>query len=98
MADFFNDPDYPNRPQHPDYWRLVNVVNYFDGEAVEGAKDLDDVLDGIVDAESLTYMAQGRALRLTQATGIPAGPLAGIWIDAFAAGVKFQQEGGHQPG
>lgn len=96
MADFFDDPDFPDRPQHRDYWRLVNAVNYFDGEALEGGKDVDEIIGSMIDTASVTYMARQRALRLAQATGLPEGPAAGLWIDAFICGVKFQQDGGHQ--
>lgn len=96
MADFFDDPQHPDRPQHPDYWRLVDAVNYFDGESNEGGKELDEVLVGFVDPDSATYMAIQRALRVNRVTGVPTQPLASMWLDAFVAGVKFQQDGGHQ--
>lgn len=109
MNDFFRDPSYPDRPQHPDFWRMVSVVNKLDGEAVEGGLKTAEILADIVDTDSLTYMATQRTLRLrghlqrtdprlraAMENPVTAAAMAALWLDAFAAGVLFQNEGGHQ--
>lgn len=98
MNDFFADPDYPDRPQHPDFHRLMGVVAYLDGQAVEGNKPADEVAAQVVDMESLEYMAIQRAIRASQITGLPVPTLASLYLDGFVTGVFFQREGGHRDG
>lgn len=97
MSEFFDDPRYPERPQHLDFARLVGVVNYLDGETSEGGRSFDEVVSQFVDAESLTYMAVQRARRVAAATGIDEAVLATLFIDGFCAGVRFEREGGQRP-
>ena len=42
MAEFIdplNDPRFPGRPQHPDFWVIVDALNALGGSATEGGKD-----------------------------------------------------------
>lgn len=98
MSDFFRDPDYPDRPQSQDYWRLVELVNKFDGDATEGDRGMDEIAGDYIDPEALTYTAIQRALRMEMASGgaVSAQYLAPIWLEAFLVGVAFQQAGGHR--
>lgn len=98
MSDFFRDPDFPDRPQSQDYWRLVEVVNKFDGDASEGSRDLEAIAAEHVDPDAVTYMAIQRGLRMEMATagGVSAHHVAPIWIEAFLSGVAFQKAGGHR--
>lgn len=63
MEDPLNDPRHPRRPQHPDFWRLVSAVNYLDGEATEGDKEVTEIVGKFIDPESLLYMGEQRVLR-----------------------------------
>lgn len=99
MSDPLNDPRFPKRPTHPDFWRMSEVVLQHDGEATEGNLPLDQIVKDTVDPESLTYFAMQRAGMLCQKSGLPESlvPVLGsLWLDAFMAGAKFQQRGGHQ--
>ena len=100
MSDFFRDPNHPDRPQSQDYWRLVDVVNRLDGYAAESNRTVEDIAREMVDPEALTYMAFQRGLRMEMATdgAVPAIAVAPIWLEAFLAGIAFQQAGGHRDG
>lgn len=97
--DPLNDPRFPKRPDHPDFWRISEVVLQHDGEAVEGKLPLEEIVKDTVDPTSLTYFAMQRAGMTCQKAGMPeslAPVLGSVWLDGFMAGAKFQQRGGHQ--
>lgn len=99
MSDPLNDPRFPERPTHPDFWRISEVLLQHDGEAVEGDLPVEEIVKETVDMKSLTYVAMQRAGIACQRSGLPEAlvpVLAGTWLDAFMAGAKFQQRGGHQ--
>ncbi len=99
MSDPLNDPRFPNRPTHPDFWRISEVVLQHDGETVEGGQSMEDVVGDTVDLPSLSYVAMNRAGTSCQVMGLPEAlvpALAAIWSDAFLAGARFQQRGGHR--
>jgi hypothetical protein len=99
MSDPLNDPRFPKRPTHPDFWRISEVVLQHDGGADEGKKPLEEIVKDTVDLESLTYFAMQRAGMSCQKMGLPEAlvpVLASVWLDAFLAGARFQQRGGHQ--
>lgn len=87
MSDPLNDPRFPGRPNHPDFWRLSSAVLKLDGQSTD--KEFPEIMAPLVDVASLTYMATNRVSRF------PVHPAA-VWMDGFAAGVVFQQEGGHR--
>lgn len=99
MTDPLRDPRFPNRPSSPDFWRMVEVVNQLDGQATEGGRSTPEIAEGLVDIEALSYMAQMRALKARQLLGLPASAemaLAATFLNAFLAGIRFEQEGGHR--
>lgn len=96
MGDFFADPDYPDRPQHPDYWRLSEVLHKMDGDSTEGGKPADEIIASFADPDSVAYAARQRSLMMQKMTGIPAEVLEVVWLDAFTAGVSFEKAGGHR--
>lgn len=103
MTDLLNDPRFPDRPTHPDFWRISQVLTMNDGRATEGGQSVPEITAAVVDIDSLTYAAKQRAGIACQALGLPTSPgwvakLASVWIDAFVAGATFEQEGGHQHG
>jgi hypothetical protein len=85
--------DFPNRPDHPDFWLMAECVQDVDAAADDGIA-LERII-GKVDMESLAYVASLRALRMKFRPGDPrAGTTAAIgavWIDGFIAGVNFQK-------
>ena len=98
-TDPLNDPRFPKRPNHPDFWRISEVVLQNDGQATEGDLSREDIVQDTVDLESLTYCAMQRAGMSCQKAGLPealAPVLGSVWLDAFLAGAKFQKRGGHQ--
>lgn len=58
------DPDFPNRPQHPDFWWLSDhVLAMDDASEDQPGFSVGDALAGLpIDPTSLTYFAQNRAM------------------------------------
>jgi hypothetical protein len=97
-----------HRPNHPDFWRISEVILGMDADfdpmnPPEGDRDAlwrAKVL-AVVDVDSVMYMAAHRVMR---GFGSPAdvaearrqATIVALYMDAFIAGVKFQQAGGHQ--
>lgn len=62
MSDVFGSN--PNRPDHPDYWRISEVVLKLDGRTQnpdvsdeERQKSFQELYNGVADIESITYVA-----------------------------------------
>lgn len=88
------DPEFPDRPAHPDFWRMSAVVKMHDKMCDEGTEEDSGLARTIqVDIASLGYMAKQRAMRaedlLDQADAHE--KLVLMWIDAFTAGQRFEQ-------
>lgn len=99
MSDPLNDGRFLDRPQHPDFWRISEILLANDGDATEGRRSLEAITGSVVDLESLTYAAHQRAGIMCAALGLDpglVGILATAWVDAFTAGAMFQQRGGKQ--
>lgn len=93
MEDPLNDPRFPNRPSHPDFWRLVDSVNYLDGEALEGGRSPANIVGQYIDLGSLIYMAGQRVLRThTRFTKEQNAAVIGLYMDAFALGCRYTKE------
>jgi hypothetical protein len=104
MDEFFGEAE--GRPNHPDFWKLAEILLGIDGyihEQQEAGRDkLEDVekyLREFVDPESLRYVAQQRIFR---ALGISNEFVAlmrekeivqhsSAWVDGFVVGVKFRE-------
>lgn len=100
-------PDYPDRPSHPDFARLVDLVLQLDGTVRErpdgsqrspsdddGIEGVDAIVAGIVDPESLSYMAFQRSLRGTMLGGEPTLRGAALYLEAFIMGFRYHQRFG----
>ena len=87
MSAFERDPRFPNRPEHPDFERLAEVVRKQDADAEAGG--FEQALVGIIDGRSLVYMARQRAMRMALDDRLTI-PLQTAWMDAFAAGVAYE--------
>jgi len=93
MQDFFGP--FPGRPDHPDFWKLSEVVLSLDAPADEvGASALLDACTKVpIDLDTVMYMATQRASRVYGAS--LAGLVAGLWIDGFMAGERYSRRYGH---
>lgn len=84
------DPNFPDRPDTDDFWRLSKIVNELDDLAQD--KGWLAAMDTIpCDVESMLYMAKQRAAMAQQLLAkVPeAERLSVQWTDAFAAGVRY---------
>ena len=62
------DPNFPDRPQHPDFDVLSQAVIRTDGLADKGLTVQDIFILAGLDFDSILYMAQQRALRMISNT------------------------------
>lgn len=94
------DPNFPDRPQHPDFWKMAAVIKQNDRISDLGTEHRSGLAATIqVDVESLGYMAKNRAMRAQELLshrddGVPIPErdrLIMMWIDAFTAGMRFAQ-------
>lgn len=67
ISDVFGN--FPQRPDHKDFWRLSSIILKLDGRMKEATTEdekqavWDDNVDRWVDSDSLNYMAMQRAMR-----------------------------------
>lgn len=80
------------RPDHPDFWRLSEIILQIDAQADIPGTNIDIVKQSI-DSPSATYMALQRALRIKQATGTELSLvyLSAAWLEGLVAGIRFEQ-------
>lgn len=93
--DDLTDPKYPDRPQHPDFWHLSEIVLEMDGKfQEEGDKtDIEEYVAEEIDLDSLMYMGLQRALRIQgMETGMHA--MATLYIEAFLVGRRYERRYG----
>lgn len=64
--DFLNSSQFPNRPNHPDFWRLSEIVLQLDAAVLEDGVTVDSEVEKEIDVASLNYMAEQTALRVLQ--------------------------------
>jgi len=99
MADLFPDAspdeDFPDRPDHPDFRLLSEIVQDMDAQADLGVP-LDQLID--FDPASLFYLADQRLIRVSGTTRWyeTMSPrlrqaLIGFYLDAFSIGIGFER-------
>lgn len=90
------DPNFPDRPDHPDFWRLSEAVMHNDTMADNGASVQDILGDlGIADANSVGYMAGQRVMRAVHHNFLSEEVRAlftSLYLDAFALGLRVAQK------
>lgn len=99
-----NDPRFPNRPSHPDFWRLSECILAMDGRVEEAPLDkkgeaLESLITEHIDMDSAAYMASMRMMRWAGIYGIPweYGPaLATAYLEGIVLGIRFEKAGGKQ--
>ena len=89
----------PDRPDHPDFWRLTAVVMGLD-IAVEAGEDVNHTrLGKAVDLASVRYMARQRAMRARALTAkpfpgwSPLRALTAVYLDGFLCGYLLGAQG-----
>ena len=82
------DPNFPNRPDHDDFWKLSQAVIDNDAAAEQLGIEYQDIVGQHVDFDSLFYMARQRCLRI-DGTLDPAKIAA--WMDGFMAAVSAEE-------
>lgn len=94
------DPNFPNRPEGPEFERLARICREQDelvGPEV-GPEDKDmafvNHVTEIIPILTLMYVATNRALMVLSSEEAvdPVGSLAAAWVDAFMAGARYRQE------
>lgn len=92
----------PDRPDHPDFWRMSEVVLGLDSEAMEDGKDIPRIADGRIDMETLEYMAEHRVGTFLEAIGVKDMPpflvslLETMFVTSIITGIEFERRGGHR--
>lgn len=97
MDDLMNDPRFPDRPEHPDFWRLVSAALKHDGDASESDKSIEEIIGELIDPASLLYMCEQRAAVMAQRMGLaPAGQAVvnAALIDGILTGIHYER---HKP-
>lgn len=67
--DPLRDPRFPDRPQHPDFWRIAEVSLRKDGASKEGHQTIEEIIASLVDLKSLDYAALVRMHKALVETG-----------------------------
>lgn len=97
MDDILNDPRFPDRPDHPDFWKLSEIVLQLDGRSNDEAFSVEGTASEVVDLESLTYMAIQRIAQLHDAleeTGHrthPSSLMTTCWFEGVIVGVMLER-------
>lgn len=94
MSDPLDRDRFPDRPDHPDFWKLSEAVLWLDGRANEGHQSAPEIAAEFIDPDALQYVARHRVAMARQTLGFQneaefVVSLA-MWTDAFVAGCKFQ--------
>lgn len=96
MDDPLNDPRFPLRPDHPDFWKLCQVALKYDGRMMEATSEeakqrvFEEAVEGVVDIGSISYFALQRAIRITNDPRMVAA-LTAIYIEGFIVGHNYGQ-------
>lgn len=87
------DPNFPDRPKHPDFDLLSKVIIGLDKFADAG-EGFDEIMVDAVDSDSLLYMATQRIHRAMMSTASPGEIVMALYLDAFALGYHYAWEKG----
>jgi hypothetical protein len=95
---FLDADQFPDRPDHPDFWKLSNTVLQHDGKVEDPDFDLLTYIATIVDPASLRYFIEQRVGNFVQqaapmVTLVGAEPaVQSLWMDAFLVGVLYAKQ------
>lgn len=105
INELFPGPD--SRPDHPDFWKLAEIILALDASIDKEATDEErekawhkGVSGSFTDMESLAYMATQRAMRVLgistsgqlRALRGPLTSLSAMWMEGYVVGSKFEQK------
>ena len=100
MTDPLRDPAFPDRPQHPDFWRLSESALLLDGRVNSGQTPGEAGAE-FVDWESAKYMIEQRTAFLLRQSGYGDAPavlhtlMYAAMFSGLVQGIVFEQHGGH---
>jgi len=89
------DPRFPDRPDHPDFWALSEIICDHDRMCDESTDEESGMAKTFrADIRSVGYMANQRAARVQDLLGdaTERERLVIMWLDAFNAGQRFGEE------
>lgn len=96
LNDIFGE--FPGRPEHEDFRKLVDIVLAHDGKTEDKDLDFEKFLAGYIDPPSITHMANQRAMRILahigknpQLNAQLVSAMASVFLDAFTLGVEWQK-------
>lgn len=105
FTDPLNDPRFPDRPSHPDFWSLSEIILGMDSE-VEGVGEFERMLTAVIDPDSVTYMAANRMGMAVSEIVLREGTLGpdavmtliqAMWLEGFIAGNRYNAKINKQP-
>jgi len=85
------DPNFPDRPTHPDFDKLSKVIIGLDLLAKQG-QGFDEIMVDAVDPASLLYMMDQRIRRAMLSSASASEIVMAIYLDAFALGYHYAKE------
>ncbi len=80
--------DYPDRPDHPDFWLIAQALLDQDAQADAG-QDAEEIISRMIHLPSAAYAATQRAARVSKP--FTSVQVAAAWLDGFLAGMRVQQ-------
>lgn len=93
------DPDFPDRPRHPDFARISAAGIRVDELAEKGQGSPPEKIG--IDEETLLHMVRNRVGQALSDPLVQLMPIAvqvqGAWVDGFAVGIEYQKRGGSRP-
>jgi hypothetical protein len=95
-----HDPDYPDRPQHEDFWKMSEIIRRTDALAdqTEDVNILDLLTMAGIDVDSVQYMARQRVARAISRIPPPADEVErraedyAAWMDGFLLGYQLAKK------
>jgi hypothetical protein len=90
--------DFPNRPDHPDFWLMAEALQDLDS-AADDRVALERLIEPFVDMESLMYVAGQRAIMAQQKLNPLMARthesdrmrLQAVFLNAFVVGALYQK-------
>lgn len=86
----------PGRPQHPDFMKLADIVLALDARSLEDHETMEQLSAGVIDLESLVYMASQRCQRQLAHIGITdvrvLSAMGAAFLSAFITGALYERK------
>lgn len=104
FIDPLNDPRFPGRPSHPDFWSLSEILLGMDSEVEETG--FEQMLTVVIDPGSITYMTSNRMATAVADIVLREGRITSegvmtlmqaMWLEGFIAGNRYNAKINNQP-